>query len=76
MNTTTATPHYRDTVNADGTYNLSAIIRIAHARARADFSRGDDMGTYTYARCFASHLRTTWGVARTNRAALSWKAVA
>ena len=68
--------HWNDCLTISGEYNLAAIVKIAHMHARADFSHDEDRGTYTYARCFASHLRTAWQVARTYKAALTWQVAA
>jgi len=52
------TPHYTDLINADGTFNRSAIMLIATAHSRGN--RYCD----SWAKVFARELRTVWQVAR------------
>lgn len=64
-------PHYREMLNADGTINLSVLMRIAAAHARADKVSGD-----TYQRIFARALRADWQLANSYRASFLYKQAA
>lgn len=54
----TKNPHWRDCLNSDGSYNVSAIMRIAIIDARKSVAPG-----YSYQRAIASALRMVWEVA-------------
>ena len=53
------TPHYTDLINADGTFNRSAIMRLAIIHAQVG---GHCRGPW--GRVIGSELRTVWQVAR------------
>lgn len=60
--------HYRNTLNADGSFNLSTIMRIAIANAR----KWEDV-SWSYA--LASELRPVWQIARGLKADFDRRAV-
>ena len=53
------TPHYTDLINADGTFNRSAIMRLAIIHAQVG-----GHGRGAWGRVIGSELRTVWQVAR------------
>ena len=56
----------RDTVTASGEYNLSAIMRLALAKARREFARSKQYGI-TFARELRDALKNVWNFARSYR---------
>lgn len=58
-------PHWRDCINPDGTYNFSAIMRIAINHAKVGVSILKKYGrTDPWMQILARELRTVWQVAR------------
>ena len=64
------TTTYRDTLNADGSFNRAAILIIANNSARKDRS-GD-----SYRRVVAREMRAVWQIARSLRAAHTYQKAA
>jgi hypothetical protein len=70
----TKIPHYSDVLNNDGSYNIAAIMQIAHVHRAADYQASD---TAAYRRrAFATELRMVWGVARMMRSGRNWRKAA